>query len=62
MFAAAQLPFLTRLTELEALPARQLLVQDATQDGGQQQDGPADGRVVRGDQGVGHERHAALGC
>lgn len=47
--------FLTRLTELEALPACQLLIQDASQDGGQQQDRSADGWVMGGDQGVGHE-------
>lgn len=43
------------------MPPSQLLVQDASQDGGQQQDGPADRRVVRGDQAVRHEGHAALG-
>lgn len=52
---------LTGLTQLEALPACQLLVQRASQHGGQQQDGPAHGRVVGGDQSVGHEGDAALG-
>lgn len=52
---------LTGLTQLEALPACQLLFQDASQHGGQQQDGPAHWRVVGGDQGVGHERDAAFG-
>lgn len=52
---------LTRLTQLEALPTCQLLVQHASQHGGQQQDGPAHGRVVGGDQSVGHEGDAALG-
>ena len=54
--------FLTRLTELEALPVCQLLVQDVSQDGGQQQDGPADGGEVGGDQAVGHEGQTAFGC
>lgn len=53
---------LTRLTELKALPACQLLVQDASQDGGQQQDRPAHGWVVGGDQGVGHEGYTTFGC
>lgn len=53
---------LTRLTELEALPAGQLLVQDAPEDGGQQQDGSADGWIVGCDQRVGHEGDAASGC
>lgn len=51
---------LTGLTQLEALPACQLRVQHASQHGGQQQDGPAHGRVVWGDQRVGHEGDAAL--
>lgn len=47
--------FLTSLTELEALPVCQLLVQDVSQDGGQQQDRPAYGWEVGGDQAVGHQ-------
>lgn len=40
---------LTWSTELKALPASQLLVQDTSQDSGQQQDRSAHGWVVRGD-------------
>lgn len=53
---------LTGLTELEALPASQLLVQDASQNGGQQQDRSADGWVVGGDQRVRHECYTTSGC
>lgn len=52
---------LTGLTQLKALPARQLLVQGTSQDAGQQQHGPAHRREVGGDEGVGHEGDAAFG-
>lgn len=54
--------FLTRLTELKALPAGQLLVQDASQHRGQQQDRPADRRIAWRHQGVGHESYTTFGC
>ena len=54
--------FPTRLTELEALPVCQLLVQAVSQDGGQQKDRPADGWEDGGDQAVGHEGKTTFGC
>lgn len=53
---------LTRLTEPEALPVCHLLAQDVSQDGGQQQDRPADGWEVWRDQAVGHEGQTTPGC
>lgn len=44
------------------MPTCQLLVQDASQDCGQQEDRPAHRWVVRGDQGVGHEGYTTFGC